>query len=68
MEIMQDRIANAVIDTFDNLPAKFKPGNGNNDRREWVPMSGIVVVKGKISMLRHKPSRLTEYAGKAAVI
>ncbi|RHZ59730.1 tRNA-specific adenosine deaminase [Aspergillus thermomutatus] len=41
------RIASLVHAHFDGLPARSKPTIYPDGSREWIPMSGIVVVKGK---------------------
>lgn len=42
MEVSGDKIAQAVLDQFDKLPAKRKPLVRGGGVREWVPLSGIV--------------------------
>lgn len=41
-----DEIAKAVLDTYDTLSPKYKPVKSTADFFQWVPLSGIVVVKG----------------------
>lgn len=41
-EISGDKIANAVLEQFDTLPANVKPLNRGGGVKEWVPLSGIV--------------------------
>lgn len=43
-----DAIADCVLSTFDGLPDKRKPRPRNDGSREWVPLSGIVLVKGMV--------------------
>lgn len=43
---LASRIASLVHAHFDGLPARSKPSIRSDGTREWVPMSGIVVVKG----------------------
>jgi tRNA-specific adenosine deaminase 1 len=44
-----DDIAKCVFEAFDKLPAKCKPlQTSNPSKREWVPLSGIVLERGKI--------------------
>ena len=38
-----DAIADCVLQTFNALPAKFKPRKLADGRREWVPLAGIVL-------------------------
>ena len=40
------RIAALVHAHFDALPARYKPRTRDNGSREWIPMSGFVVVQG----------------------
>ena len=42
-----DDIARCVITAFQSLPAKAKPRRLDNGRKEWVPLAGIVLRKGK---------------------
>jgi len=37
-----DLIADVVINQFNKLPTKRKPGIRDNGFHEWVPLSGIV--------------------------
>ncbi|KNG86618.1 putative tRNA-specific adenosine deaminase [Aspergillus nomiae NRRL 13137] len=41
------RIARLVHAHFDGLPARSKPSIRPDGTREWIPMSGIVIVKGE---------------------
>ncbi|KAF7176834.1 hypothetical protein CNMCM7691_003994 [Aspergillus felis] len=45
-ESLPSRIASLVHAHFDGLPARSKPTIYPDGSREWIPMSGIVVVKG----------------------
>ncbi|CAO1599845.1 hypothetical protein XANCAGTX0491_003557 [Xanthoria calcicola] len=45
MDIEADHIATTVLDTYDSLPAKYKPVKATEDFFQWVPLSGIVAVK-----------------------
>ncbi|KAL2014706.1 hypothetical protein VTN00DRAFT_2231 [Thermoascus crustaceus] len=44
---LASRIASLVHDHFNALPARCKPTIHPDGSREWIPMSGIVVVKGQ---------------------
>lgn len=44
---LQSRIASLVHAHFDALPAHSKPIIHPDGWREWIPMTGIVIVKGK---------------------
>ncbi|RLL95432.1 hypothetical protein CFD26_105521 [Aspergillus turcosus] len=46
-ESLPSRIASLVHAHFDGLPARSKPTIYPDGSREWIPMSGIVVVKGE---------------------
>lgn len=45
MEPEADDIATTVLDTYDALPAKYKPVKATEDFFQWVPLSGIVAAK-----------------------
>jgi tRNA-specific adenosine deaminase 1 len=47
---LPSRIAALVHTHFDALPARCKPTAREDGTREWIPMSGIVVVKGVSSI------------------
>lgn len=49
-----DAIADKVLNTFNALPAKFKPRQLGDVRREWVPLAGIVLSRGEIPNLSHQ--------------
>ena len=42
-----DAISDCVISTFNALPTKFKPRKLVDGRREWVPLAGIVLSRGR---------------------
>lgn len=42
----QERIADAVFERFNALPAKYKPAVRANGVSSWIPLSGIVVSNG----------------------
>ncbi|GFG21657.1 tRNA-specific adenosine deaminase 1 [Aspergillus udagawae] len=46
-ESLPSRIASLVHAHFDGLPARSKPTIYPDGSKEWIPMSGIVVVKGE---------------------
>lgn len=48
---LASRIASLVHDQFNALPARCKPTIHPDGSREWIPMSGIVVVKGMLCQL-----------------
>ena len=41
-----DAVADCVLNAFKELPSKAKPRQHPDGRREWVPLSGIVLSKG----------------------
>lgn len=43
---LASRIASLVHAHFDGLPARSKPKIFPDGSREWIPMTGIVAVKG----------------------
>lgn len=45
------QIASLVHEHFDALPARSEPTIHPDGSREWIPMSGIVIVKGNHYML-----------------
>ena len=42
-----DAIADCVLAAFESLPEKRKPRARGDGAREWVPLAGIVLAKGK---------------------
>jgi tRNA-specific adenosine deaminase 1 len=57
---LPSRIASLVHAHFDALPTRSKPSTFPDGSREWIPMTGIVAVKG-ISLCQKKKERsLTE--------
>lgn len=46
MEPLSSRITSLVHSHFDALPARSKPNIFPDGSREWIPMTGIVAVKG----------------------
>ncbi|KAL8996250.1 MAG: hypothetical protein Q9169_004181 [Polycauliona sp. 2 TL-2023] len=40
-----DGIASAVLETYNSLPAKYKPVKATDEFFQWVPLSGIVAIK-----------------------
>jgi tRNA-specific adenosine deaminase 1 len=44
------RIASLVHAHFDALPARCKPQTREDGSKEWIPLSGIVVVKGTCNL------------------
>lgn len=52
MGTLEDRVAETVFAKFDALPSKSKPRKLSTGGQEWVPLSGIVIVKGLRSHLR----------------
>ena len=57
VESLSSRIATLVHAHFDALPARSKPIIRDDGTREWIPMSGIVIVKGRA------PDALGLYSG-----
>ena len=48
MTSLQDRVVLEVFKKYEALPKKSKPGLDNNGKRQWVPLSGIVMSDGKL--------------------
>lgn len=46
MSVSGDVVVEAVLQTYNALPRKYKPVEATADFFQWVPLSGIVVVKG----------------------
>ena len=46
MDSEADHVAKRVLGTYDSLPAKYKPVKATEDFFQWVPLSGIVAVRG----------------------
>ncbi|PLB46803.1 putative tRNA-specific adenosine deaminase [Aspergillus steynii IBT 23096] len=44
---LPSRIASLVHGHFDGLPSRSKPTVRSDGTKEWIPMSGIVIVKGE---------------------
>lgn len=44
---LEDRVATLVHARFDALPRRCKPTIHPNGKREWIPLSGIVLVTGE---------------------
>lgn len=44
--MLAERIARVVHAHFDALPARSKPILRDDGTREWIPMCGVVVVRG----------------------
>lgn len=45
-ESLEDQVANCIHGVFDSLPAKCKPRTSTNGVREWIPLSGIAIIRG----------------------
>ena len=45
-ESLEDQVANCIHGVFDSLPAKCKPRTSTNGVSEWIPLSGIAIVRG----------------------
>ena len=50
--MLEDKIVDVIFEKYGELPAKSKPGIDTNGILGWVPMSGIVLLRGtKLSCL-----------------
>ena len=47
MTSLPEQIAQLVLSQFDSLPLKCKPHIQPDGRREWTPLSAVVLVRGK---------------------
>lgn len=47
MESFANQVADSILDQFNALPAKCKPVRQEAGGSSWVPLSGIVVARGK---------------------
>ena len=45
---LEDHIARSIHDIFDSLPAKCKPRKSANGASEWIPLSGIAIIRGDV--------------------
>lgn len=45
-ESLEDQIANCIHGIFNSLPAKCKPRTSLSGVSEWIPLSGIAIVRG----------------------
>ena len=45
---LQNQIADIVHEEYDKLPRKSKPGASADGIHDWVPLAGIVAVRGKL--------------------
>ena len=43
---LEDQIVKSIHDIFDSLPAKCKPRTSASGVNEWIPLSGIAIVRG----------------------
>lgn len=43
---LEDRVVESIFAKFDALPIKSKPRVSSEGSQEWVPLSGIAIVKG----------------------
>ena len=47
---LEDQVARSIHDIFDSLPAKCKPRTSVSGVSEWIPLSGIAIGRGDISL------------------
>ena len=45
---LEDQVANCIHGTFDSLPAKCKPRKSTSGVSEWIPLSGIAIVRSNM--------------------
>jgi len=46
MGSLEDRVVESIFVKFNALPIKSKPRVSPDGAQEWVPLSGIAIVKG----------------------
>ena len=46
MAAVEDRVVSAIHAKFETLPTKCKPRTSVDGRKEWVPLAGIVLIRG----------------------
>lgn len=44
---LEDQIVRSIHDIFDSLPAKCKPRISASGVSEWIPLSGIAILRGE---------------------
>lgn len=52
MASIEERVASLVLNRFHALPARSKPRIFPDGRREWIPLSGVVLARGMMIVLR----------------
>ena len=45
-ESLEDQVANCIHGVFNSLPEKCKPRTSTDGVSEWIPLSGIAIVRG----------------------
>ena len=45
---LEEQIVKSIHDIFDSLPAKYKPRTSASGVNEWIPLSGIAIVRGDL--------------------
>ena len=45
---LEEQIVKSIHDIFDSLPAKCKPRTSASGVNEWIPLSGITIVRGDL--------------------
>ncbi len=52
MSTLEDVVVSSIFEKFNALPTKTKPRLLENGGTEWVPLSGIAIVGGMVTMLK----------------
>ena len=47
MDSLENRVVRSILEKFEALPAKSKPRISPDGHHEWVPLSGIAMVRGQ---------------------
>lgn len=52
MASLAERVATLVLNKFESLPKKCKPRTYPDGRREWTPLSSVVLAHGWYALLK----------------
>lgn len=58
MSTLEYVVVSSIFEKFNALPTKSKPRILGNGGTEWVPLSGIAIVGGVVSMLNVAERRI----------
>jgi hypothetical protein len=63
MAVDANAVADCVLAAFDQLEDKRKPRPRNDGSREWVPLAGIVLSKGRPVASGRYPTKVADTPG-----